>query len=186
MPHTAHSKEWKTKNTLPLRLPANPSGPPASREPEPPRADTGTHHTLRNINEPCGMTRCCRRGLHGTALAAEMGAQAAQPSWQLPTLPPDIVGGAAPGETGWENTSGGLYPSSSPAQYDRGTTRPGGNASARGSGVMAEGLGVTLLSWGDIVGGVGVLQWGQQQKHRCGVGVGMFAVLVCLFCTGGR
>lgn len=142
MPHTTHSKrDWKAKNTLPLRLPANPSGPPASREPEPPRAETGTRRTLRYINESCSVTWCCQRGLRGMALAAEMSAQAAQPSWQLPTLPPDAAGGAAPGETGLENSRGVIsFPASSPG-WQRGTARPGGNASARASGLMAKGLG---------------------------------------------
>lgn len=65
MPHTAHSKrEWKAKNTLPLWLPANPSGPPASGEPEPPGAETGTHGGLRNRAEPRGVPAAAGRGLH--------------------------------------------------------------------------------------------------------------------------
>lgn len=70
---------------------------------------------LRNINESCSVTQCCRRGLCSAALAAETSAQAAQPSWQLPALPPDVVGGVARGETRLENTKGVLsFPASSP------------------------------------------------------------------------
>jgi len=113
------------------------------------------------------------------ALEVEMSAQAAQPSWQLPMLPPDTAGGAAPGETGLENTRGVVsFPVPSPG-WQRGTTRLEGNTSARASGLRAEGAGElagTLLYWGDIVGGVGALQWGLQKRCCCGVRVETLAL----------
>lgn len=71
------------------------------------------------------------------------------------------------------------FPASSP-EWQRGTTRPGGNASARALGVMAEGMG----SWGGPAvvggdcGGTEALQWGLQQRYCCGIEVGMFALSV--------
>lgn len=64
-----------------------------------------------------------------------MGAQAAQASWQLPTLPPDTVGGTEPGETGKENTKEGegrgVTSLSATSPGGRGIARPGGKALAR-------------------------------------------------------
>lgn len=101
-------------------------------------------------------------------LGAGMGAQAAQASWQLPTLPPDTVGGTEPGETGKENPKeeGGGVCDILICHLPRGQR----NCQTRGKGIgkamepVAE-LG-TVLGTGNIAGGTGML------RHCCGVGTG--------------